>query len=83
MFLKTIYLLYNYIIDYNNIYNNNCDPTLIHIKNNLKKTVTLKRKYYNPNILELKNKIFFRNLKHLYKHNPNDFIKAKNKLKKI
>ena len=54
----------------------------MNIKNNLKKTTTLTRRYYKPDILELKNKIFLRNLKHLHKYNPNDLIEAKKNLKK-
>jgi len=84
MFLTTIYDLYNYISNYNNTYyDNECDLTIINIKNNLKKTTTLTRRYYKPNLLELKNKIFFRKLKHLYKFNTNDLIEAKKNLKKI
>lgn len=83
MFYNIFNYLYNYITNNNDIYNNSCDPNLIKIKNNLKKTITFKKKFYSPNILELKNKIFFRNLKHLHKLNPYDLIEAKNKLKKI
>ena len=84
MFLTTIYSLYDYISNYNDIYDSNTyDLTIINIKNNLKKTTTLTRKYYRPDVLELKNKIFFRNLKHLYKINSDDLIEAKKNLKKI
>lgn len=83
MFLTQIYSLYNYITSYNDVYDpNTYDLTIMNIKNNLKKTTTLTRRYYKPDILELKNKIFLRNLKHLHKHNPNDLIEAKKNLKK-
>ena len=84
MFLTTIYSLYDYISNYNDIYDSNTyDLTIINIKNNLKKTTTLTRKYYRPDVLELKNKIFFRNLKFLYKISSDDLIEAKKNLKKI
>ena len=83
MFLTQIYSLYDYITNYNDDYNSNTyDLTIMNIKNNLKKTTTLTRRYYKPDILELKNKIFLRNLKHLHKYNPNDLIDAKKNLKK-
>ena len=78
MFLTQIYSLYHYFANYNDIYDSNTyDLTIINIKNNLKKTTTLTRRYYKPDLLELKNKIFFRNLKHLYKISPDDLIEAK------
>ena len=84
MFLKTVYSLYDYIINYNNISDSSTyDSTILNVKNNLKKTHTLKRQYYIPTISELNNKIFFINLKYLHKFSSTDLIEAKNKLKKI
>ena len=78
MFLKIIYSLYNYIVNNYDIVN----QELIDAKSKLKKTYTLKKQFYKPNLLELKNKIFFRNLKYLNKINSNDLIKIKQNLKK-
>ena len=84
MFLTKIYYLYHYFANYNDIYDNSntYDLTIINIKNNLKKTTTLTRRYYKGRFIRIKNKIFFRNLKHLYKISPDDLIEAKKNLKK-
>ena len=76
-----LFYLYNYIFNYYSDYN--LDKNIINIKNNLKKTITLKKKFYTPSLIELKNKIFFRELKYKHKININDLIQTKNNLTSI
>jgi len=53
------------------------------VKCNLRKTVTLKKIFYTPNIIELKNKMFFIKHKNKYKINPTELLKIKDRLKPI
>ena len=71
-------ILYNIGL-YDKIYDE--DYTLLQIKNNLKKTYTLKKKFYFPTINEIQNKSHRIKLKSRPCININDIIYSKNKLK--
>jgi len=71
--------LHEYIYSKEDIYNN----YLIDIKNNLKHTITLKKKFYIPSKLEILNKHFMIQLKNKPKINIQDIIDTKNNLKPI
>ena len=73
-----IYSLINY---FNNLFYEKNE--LEKIKYNLKKTVTLKKTFYTPNIIELQNKMFFIKHKNKYKINPTELLKVKDTLKPI
>lgn len=73
-----IYSLINY---FNNLFYEKNE--LEKIRCNLKKTVTLKKIFYTPNIIELQNKMFFIKHKNKYKINPTELLKVKDTLKPI
>tara|TARA_Y100000389_G_C17407278_1_gene488796 strand:- start:834 stop:1070 length:237 start_codon:yes stop_codon:yes gene_type:complete len=72
-------ILYNIGL-YDKIYDE--DYNLLKIKNNLKKTYTLKKKFYFPTIKEIQNKYHNIKLKNKPTINVNDIIFIKNNLKK-
>jgi len=78
--------MFLYIVDYlKNIFINdsNLDSNLLNIKNNLKKTITLKKIFYTPTYNELNHQIFLFNLKKKMKINIDDLINIKINLKNI
>ena len=66
---------------YNMLYEE--DYTLMSIKNNLKKTYTLKKHFYNPSKLEILNKYHMFQLKKKPIINQSDIINIKKNLKQI
>ena len=75
-----LFYIMNYIKEYYNNYDLN--PDILNIKNNLKKTYTLKKKFYKPTFNEINNKLFMINLKKKYKINHEELILIKNNLRK-
>ena len=73
-------ILYNMGL-YNVLYDD--DYNLINIKNTLKKTKTLKKKFYIPTDIEIQNKYHRIKLKKRPRINVTDIIHIKNNLKQI